>query len=154
MSAYQIADEPAPSPLARFAVNPLFPLLAVMLGGVWAAWPWFAFNAIAVGSPTRRAELAWLAGGFAALLVLVFFIAAAVGAGWIDESMVPYTLVGITVAKLAIVYAVYVLQARTIELYEYYGGVLKNGLWVLLACLFVGDRALESLPPILRVVLE
>ena len=33
MSGYQIADEPAPSTFARFAVNPLYPMLASMLAG-------------------------------------------------------------------------------------------------------------------------
>lgn len=154
MSAYQIADEPAASPLSRFAVNPVFPLLAVMLGGVWAAWPWFAFNGIAVGSPTRKAELAWLAGGLVALTVQVIAIIAADGAGWLAESMLPYALLAVTVVKIAVVYVVYVLQARTIEIYEHYGGVLYNGLWALLVCVFVGDRLLEGMPLFLRVVLQ
>jgi len=41
---YRIADEPRPGALSQLAVNPLWPLLAVMLGGTWIAWPWFALN--------------------------------------------------------------------------------------------------------------
>src|SRR5262245_5445757 len=73
MNAYQIADEPAPSTFAKYAVNPLFPMLAMMFAGVWFAWPWFAFNSFAIGSPTRRAELAWLVAGL--------FVPAGVGIG-------------------------------------------------------------------------
>ena len=56
-SAYEIIDEPAPSTLTRFAVSPMFPLLAFMLGGAWLGWAWIAFNGYAFGSATRRREL-------------------------------------------------------------------------------------------------
>ena len=48
---YQIADQPIDSSLRDHVVRPGAPLLAVMLCGTWLAWPWFAFNAIAMGSP-------------------------------------------------------------------------------------------------------
>ena len=53
---YAIADEPEASRLAHLTVRPSMPLLALMLGGAWIAWPWFALNAYAMGSPTRRRE--------------------------------------------------------------------------------------------------
>ena len=52
--AYHIADEPAASPLSKYAVSPLWPMLAVMFGGAWLAWPWFAVNAFAIGSASRK----------------------------------------------------------------------------------------------------
>ena len=154
MKAYQIADEPAPSTLAKYAVNPLFPMLASMLAGVWFAWPWFAFNSFAVGSPTRRAELAWLAAGL--------FVPAGVGmallmareAGWLPQLSPPYVGVVVIVLKLVVVYAVFLLQSRTIEIYEYYGGKLVNGVWPLLAALYFGDRLLADLPGFLLVALS
>ena len=111
-----------------------------MLAGVWFAWPWFAFNSFAVGSPTRRAELAWLAAGL--------FVPAGVGmallmareAGWLPQLSPPYVGVVVIVLKLVVVYAVFLLQSRTIEIYEYYGGKLVNGVWPLLAALYLGDR--------------
>ena len=33
-----VADEPLPGPLQRIAVNPFWPLLAVMFGGAWVSW--------------------------------------------------------------------------------------------------------------------
>jgi hypothetical protein len=154
MKGYQIADEPAPSTLARYAVNPLYPMLAAMLAGVWLAWPWFAFNSFAVGSPTRRAELVWLAGGL--------IVPPVVGAALLTTRMVellpawspPYIGLLLVVLKLIVVYAVFLLQSRTIEIYEYYGGKLVNGIWPLLIGFYLGDRLLADLPFLLRLVLS
>jgi hypothetical protein len=154
MSGYQIADEPAPSTLARFAVNPLYPMLAAMLAGVWFAWPWFAFNSFAVGSPTRRAELAWLAAGLILPPAIGAGLLAARGAGLLPASAGPYIGLAVIVAKLVVVYAVFLLQSRTIEIYEYYGGKLVNGLWPLLAAFYLGDRLIADLPVVLRLMLS
>ena len=64
-ATYRIADEPTPGRLAGLVVNPFWPLLGAMLGGFWLALPWFALNAAALGSATRRREWAYLAGGMA-----------------------------------------------------------------------------------------
>lgn len=150
---YQLADEPAPSTLARFAVNPLFPMLAAMFGGVWIAWPWFAFNGLAIGSPTRRAELVWLVAGLAALPILAVALFAAVGTGALPQSSGPYIGLAIVVVKLCVVYAVFLLQSRTIEIYEYYGGKLVNGIWVVVAAFYFGDQPLSVLPSLWQLVL-
>jgi hypothetical protein len=155
MTGYLIADEPAPSRLARFAVNPVYPFLALMLGGLWIAWPWFLFNSLAVGSPTRRAEIAWLLGGFAAIVALtgaelVVVVGLGIGPTW----AIPYLVLLITVAKLLVGYAVHVLQNRTIEIYEYYGGVLQNGLPVAILAAVAGDRLLQGLPVFWLLVLQ
>ena len=155
MKAYQIADEPAPSTFAKYAVNPLFPMLASMLAGVWFAWPWFAFNSFAVGSPTRRAELAWLAAGL--------FVPAGVGmallmareAGWLPQLSPPYVGVVVIVLKLVVVYAVFLLQSRTIEIYEYYGGTAQKAFYVLVAGSYIRDLVLGvSSHPVWLVVLS
>ena len=154
LSGYQIADEPRPGALAKLAVNPVFPLLGLMLGGVWIAWPWFLLNGIAVGSPTLRREISWLAGGLAALFLIAFAILAAAGADVITGVSLRYALLVLVVAKIAVAYAVYVLQARTIEIYEYYGGVLNNGLWGLIIVFLIGrNMDLAALPVLLVAVL-
>jgi hypothetical protein len=153
VAGYQIADEPAPTSLARFAVNPIFPLLASMIGGVWIAWPWFAFNSIAVGSPTLRSELAWLGTGLVVMFAAAAAIVLAVGAGILPVAAARYAFVCVAVMKLAFVYAVYVRQARTIEIYAYYGGVLRNGVLVLVLLFVIGNAFLDALPIIPRVVL-
>jgi hypothetical protein len=66
----------------------------------------------------------------------------------------PYIGLAVIVAKLVIVYAVFLLQSRTIEIYEYYGGKLVNGIWPLLAAFYVGDRLLQGLPVLLQLTLS
>jgi hypothetical protein len=147
MSTYQIADEPAPGALARFAVNPLFPFLAFLLGGLWIAWPWFAFNGIAVGSPTWRREWLWLGGSILVISVLLFVLTEMVLAQVLVPPWSRYAGLTIPLVKLATLYAVFVLQSRTIEIYEYYGGVLRNGVFVLAAILLLRPgRVMEELP--------
>ena len=146
MSTYKIADEPAPSTLARYAVNPLYPMLASMFAGVWFAWPWFAFNSFAIGSPTRRAELAWLAAGLIVPSAVGLALILAREAGFLPQAAGPYVGLAVVVLKLVVVYAVFLLQSRTIEIYEYYGGKLVNGIWPLIAALYLGDRWLLDAP--------
>ena len=154
MKGYQIADEPAPSTFAKYAVNPLFPMLAMMFAGVWFAWPWFAFNSFAVGSPTRRAELAWLVVGLLVPAGVGMALLTARQAGWLPQFSPAYVGVVVVVLKLVAVYAVFLLQSRTIEIYEYYGGKLVNGVWPLLAALYLGDRLLADLPAYLLLALS
>jgi hypothetical protein len=153
-TAYRIADEPAPSALARFAVNPLYPFLTMMLGGTWIAWPWFALNSFAVGSPSRRRELLWLSAGAVAALVLSFGIFALVGSGTLPPKAARYAILTVVVAKLATSYAVFTLQSRTIEIYEYYGGKLQSGVLPLLLTFILGSRVIEQLPVVWRMVLQ
>jgi hypothetical protein len=154
VAGYQIADEPTPGTLAKFAVNPIFPFLAIMFGGVWIAWPWLAFNGIAIGSPTLRKELAWLGFGLLGLFVLAVGLLYLIGTGTLEGVAIQYAILCLTVGKLAAVYAVYVMQSHTIQIYEYYGGVLRSGIIVIVVLLFV-DRSLlfESMPALFALVL-
>lgn len=129
--SYRIADEPTPSGLARLAVNPFWPLLAVMMSGTWLAWPWFALNSFAVGSPTRRRELALVIGGFAGVFALLLVLGTLVHANWLGASGVQYAAIVVTVFKLATSYWLYTLQSRSFHLYEYFGGPVKSGLLAL-----------------------
>ena len=151
-SAYRIADEPAPSALAHLAVNPFWPFLAVMFGGAWLSWPWFALNAVAVGSPTRRRELAVAFGGFALTGVLVVLILGLAGTGRIPQSGVAYALLLLTVVKLGVTYWLHALQSRTFEIYEYYGGAVRQGFLVLLAAYFLRQVAAPKLAAVAPVV--
>jgi hypothetical protein len=154
MNAYTIADEPAPSTLARYAVNPLYPMLAFMFAGVWFAWPWFAFNSFAIGSPTKRAELAWLAAGLIVPSAVGWALLYARAADALPAASAPYIGLVIVVLKIVVVYAVFLLQSRTIEIYEYYGGKLVNGVWPLIAAFYFGHRLIEELPVPLQMILS
>ncbi len=146
--AYRIADEPAPGALAQFAVNPIWPLFAVMLAGGWLAWPWFVFNGLAVGSPSLKRECALVAAGVVgtALLIIVLLKIAItiVGADGAAQA-VPYVRTGVIAWKLLVGYWLYTLQARTFGLYEYYGGTVRNGLLVVIAGTFLHGAVLDAL---------
>lgn len=152
--SYHIEDEPRPGALQTVAVRPFWPLLGVMLGGAWLAWPWFVLNSVAVGSPTLKRELAWAAGGFAGSAVLIFGILHLHLNGLLAEPSLPYALLALTVWKLWVSYRLFVLQSRTFELYEYFGGEVKNGMLVVLAALFFARQALlTNLPSDFLVLL-
>ncbi len=147
-TSYHLADEPHPSTLNRFAVQPFWPLLGTMLGGVWLAWPWFALNSFAVGSPTQRRELLWLGIGVAGALLLTVILVALYQQEVVSLTVARYALLGLTVWKLGVSYTVFMLQGRTFQIYEYYGGEVKNGLVVLLLAYLVGR------PTVLRLFSE
>jgi len=147
-SSYRISDEPTPSQLAKFAVNPLWPFLAVMLGGVWLSWSWFAFNAMAVGSPTVRREIIWIIAGLtvSVLLVMVIFYLEAIGI-LNSPAKVQYALLVLTAWQLGVTYALYTLQSRTIQIYEYFGGTLRNGLIVVIVAMVFRKSILAIIAP-------
>ena len=68
---YQIADEPAPGDgRGNLVFRPTGPLLAAMLCGSWLAFPWFAANALALGSPTARREVKLALLSIAGIVIL------------------------------------------------------------------------------------
>lgn len=126
-SVYRIEDEPRPGALAKFAVAPFWPLLGLMMGGLWLGLPWFVLNSIAVGSPNRVKEWIWVAVGAVGSLVIGLILINLVEAGYLgNQSRVQYALLVLVVWKLSIGYVLFNLQNATIELYQYYGGVLNR----------------------------
>jgi hypothetical protein len=126
-ATYRIADEPSPGRLARFAVSPIWPMLATMLAGSWLGTPWFVFNAFALGSATRRRELAWAVGTLllSAAMLQGFFLAA-------EHELLPmavlrYGSVLVTAVRLTGAYFTYGLQDASFELHRYFGGPVVNG---------------------------
>jgi hypothetical protein len=114
------------------------PLLATMLAGAWLAWPWFAFNAIAMGSPTRRKEIALCAAAFAGTAVLGATVIALLDAGILPEgAALRLAVLGVVTFKLAISYHISSVQSRTFHVYEYYGGAVRNAGRILGAAVLV-----------------
>lgn len=138
---YQIIDEPEGGRWPDLPVRSLWPLLASMLVGAGPGWSWFVFNAFAIGSPTRRRDLAWVLGGLAFLSVLV--AALILGWGSIAPGVRPYVGLGLVVPKLGVSYRLYQDQARTEGLFEHFGGTFRNGLPVLAAGMFLVGRLPE-----------
>jgi len=131
---YQIADQPIDSSLRDHVVRPSAPLFAAMLCGTWLAWPWFAFNAIAMGSPTRRKEVALCVAAFASTAMLAWIVIELFDLGWIPKGApLRLALLGLTAYKLAFCYYLELLQQRTFHVYEYYGGQVRASGGVLTA---------------------
>jgi len=132
--SYKICDEPTPGLLSKFAVNPLWPLLGIVTGGIWLSWPWFVFNALALGCPNLRKTIVWvcvgLLGATSIVAVLLYLDRIEVIT---NKIQVQYGLLVLDIFRVAVTYRLLVLQSQTIELYEYFGGELRNGLPVLLA---------------------
>lgn len=145
-AAYRIEDEPLPSGVAHLAVHPLWPLLGVMLGGAWLAWPWFVLNGFALGSPTRRRELAWAAAGFAGTALLLVVLGVAIDRGLLAGLPLRYALVSIALCKLAVSYRLYMLQGRCFEIFIHFGGTVRSGLAVVALSWFVERRLFGDLP--------
>lgn len=124
--SYQIADEPHETSLAAYVVRPTAPLLASMVAGAWLAWPWFAFNAIAMGSPTRRKEVALCGLAFVGTAVLGWIVIALFEAGVIPAGLpARLAVLAIVTFKLSMTYYISAVQDRTFHVYEYYGGTVR-----------------------------
>jgi hypothetical protein len=141
---YRIEDEPRPGALARYAVQPLWALLAVMFGGSWLSWPWFAWNGLAVGSPTLRREIGWVVAGFAGRALFIGGILFAAATGRLPRQAIPYVFLPLTLWTLAVSYVLHSLQSRSFQLYEHYGGTLRSGLPVLMAGYLIRRLVLQS----------
>jgi len=135
---YQIADEPHETSLGAYVVRPGVPLLAAMVAGAWLSWPWFAFNAIAMGSPTKKKELALVVAAFVGTSVLASIVIALARAGVLPPGIpTRLAVLGIVAFKLGMTYYISAVQDRTFHVYQYYGGtvrgagaVLSAGYWL------------------------
>lgn len=143
-SAYRLPDEPLPSGLNRYAVDPMWPLLTLMLGGNAFGLTWFVVNGLALGSPTRAREWTLVALSLLGSAGLVFGLGGMAAAGWLQGSELRYAALSIVTLKLAIAYAIYMMQARCFEIWEHYGGVGRNGLPLLLLIAVVGRGFLAT----------
>lgn len=155
-SVYRLPDEPLPSGLSRYAVDPLWPLLTLMLAGGGFGLLWFAFNTAALGSPTRWREWGCVALSLIGGPVLAVTIYAAEQYGWLSASLLPYAMLSTLLLKLGVAYALYLMQQRCFEIWEYYGGQARNGLFLMILLAVVGRGALNmsDWPPMLRLILQ
>ncbi|MCX9157357.1 hypothetical protein OPU71_14605 [Niveibacterium sp. 24ML] len=133
---YAIADEPLPGAAARFIVNPIWPVLATMIVGGLPGLAWLALNGFALGSPTRVREAVLCAAGIALAFAVLWGTHLAHEAGWLSTQLARYVLLLALVSKLACAYRACFMQQRAIELYQYYGGRVANGLIPLLVGAF------------------
>ncbi len=152
--AYRIADEPRPGSLAHLAVNPVWPLFAVMFGGAGFSWTWFVVNGAALGSPTRRREIGWAIGGLIGGLAMILGIFYLFERELLGELALRYSLIGLTVWKLAVSYWLFMLQSRSFHLYEHFGGTVRNGALVVFLGYFLTRQLYQALPPVWLLLLR
>ncbi len=153
---YQIADEPVTSGMAHLAVRPFWPLLAVMFGGVWLSWSWFAFNGFILGSPSRVRELVTIVFGLVGGVILALLITTLHGNGVLSETALPYATLVLVAWKLLVSYRIYVLQTRMLELYVHFGGTVRNGIGILVVGALITPRLMRLFAefPFLSMVLR
>lgn len=152
---YRIIDEPDDSPLSKYAVKPLWPWLAMAMGGAWIGVPWFIFNAIALGSPTRRREIPLAAALPFAQVGLA--IAAAMVVSRLNSSVEDargFVLIALALLKMACGYLLFIWQSRAAELHEHFGKELRNGALIAVGAVFIADRVFAVLPPLVGVALR
>ncbi len=138
MSDYVVPDEPRRSSFNNYAVSPNGPLLGAMLCGAWLTWPWFAFNAIAIGSPTRKREVTISALGAAGTIILAALISFLLSDGYLEsKTAIRLAVLGVATWKLSLAYYLTVIQNRTFSVYRYYGGVVRKATYVLVAGYYV-----------------
>jgi hypothetical protein len=143
---YRIPDEPRPTGMAHLAVDPLWPLLTLMLAGNGIGLLWFAINSRALGSPTAMKE------AFCIALSVAGCVALGVGLNWcrqqalLSDEGLAYAALSIEALKLGIGYALYLSQSRCAELIQHYGGILRNGAVVAILATVILRPTLADVP--------
>jgi len=130
---YKIIDEPAPTAISRVAVNPVWIFLASLFGGTGIGLVWFAINAFAISSASRKSELLYVLLGLCGTPLIFVILGGLLQGGWLGEGLVPYLHLIITGFQLLIIYVLHLSQHKSYELFSLYGGVGRNGLLVVIA---------------------
>ena len=127
-AVYRLPDEPMPSGLAKYAVDPMWPLLAVMFAGQGLGYAWFIVNGIALGSPRRMREWSLIVLAMGGAVVLLIALSWARRQGLLPGVALQYAFLSIVALKLTCAYVLYLRQHATFEIWSHYGGVARNGL--------------------------
>ena len=132
-ASYRIIDEPAPSALGRFAVNPFWIVIAGMVGPLLVIGTiqepqllvllWFGINSFALSSPTRRAEIAWVAGGAAIIAAFHYLPGYLLMSGAVElhtlRAAMPYLWILRSAVDLTVLYRLFLYQVGPYQLYRY-----------------------------------
>jgi len=131
--SYRIIDEPAPSALGRFAINPFWIVIAGMVGPLLVIGTiqepqllvllWFGLNSFALSSPTRRAEIAWVAGGAAIIAAFHSLPGYLLMSGDVEPHAfrvaIPYLWILRSAVDLTVLYRLFLYQVGPYQLYRY-----------------------------------
>lgn len=141
---YRIADEPQGGALRGWVVSPFWPMLATMLAGSWLGAPWFVLNALALGSATRRREIAWAVASVAGAAALTAVLVVLATRGVVPRPALRYGVVLVTAWRLLAAYGSFGLQDASFELHKHFGGAVRNGAPFVLVAAFLLARQLDQ----------
>ena len=150
---YRIVDEPVRSSVEKWATNPLWPFLASIFAGTWLAWPWFAFNAFALGSSRRYGDVGLVVLGLVSNAVILVLLSYFLETKVLDEESFRYALLAPQAVRLVVLYVLFMRQSRTFELFTHFGGVGKNAAIVLVFGFFLRQRVLDAVPGLWALLL-
>ena len=153
---YAIADEPHETPWRHLVCNPSAPLLAEMMCGSWLSIQWFAFNAIAMGSPTKKKEIGLCFAAIAGCAVMASILIALIDADIIESvTVIRLCVLAIITWKLVMAYVITQVQSRTFHVYEYYGGPVRSGSAVVATGFLLRDMVIGmSDSPVWRIIVS
>lgn len=136
-------------------------MLAWALAGVWLSWPWFVFNAYALGLDRKRPLFRALAIGLLGSSALAWLIVALHPEAFFDifllwewsalseaPSSLPYLLIVLSGWKFAVSLILADQQDRAVEVFTYFGGVTRKGSIILAAGYFLRGWVLLELLPV------
>jgi len=130
--SYVIADEPHETSWKHLVVSPTGPLVAEIVVGSWLSLPWFAVNALALGSPTRRKELALCVVQLIVTALLGSLLLWASDRGLIESrTLLQLALLVIVTWKVFVAHSISQLQQRVYQVYELYGGTARATTFVI-----------------------
>lgn len=144
MARYVPLDEPRPGALARFTVDPMWPLFALMLGGPFFSWLWSLLNSLALNGPARLRERLLLLGGFVAYGGTLVVLAQLVDRGLLPDFGRRELQLVLTVVSLVFCYGIFLLQREPFDLHEYFGGPVAPP-WIGLALAWFAGAKLHAL---------
>jgi hypothetical protein len=120
--AYHIQDEPVGGPRGVPALDPFWPMLAMMFGGAWLGAAAFAYNAWVLRGPTWGREIGLALASLIGAPVILLGLGVLRVAGALPGSALHYAMLLIVAWKLALSYWIFFLQQNSHALYEYFGG--------------------------------
>lgn len=125
--------------------NAIWPLLGVMLAGVWLGYPWALYNTWAVDGEGRAAQAKTLFVSLGFILALSFGVVWLVEEEWMSIRVFRYVWTAVIVLKLWGPHRVFMTQNREVELREYFGATLRNGAIILVAGIMARPHVLDAI---------
>lgn len=131
--SYQIIDETRKSSFEKYSVNPVWPLLAVMLIGAWFGYLWFIINSIFLSSYYMKKEIAAIVAAILFSIGFILLLSHSYDQMLFPKIAIKYLLLLVVVIKLAAGYYLYLKQSHSFSLFEYFNDYeVRNGGLILL----------------------